>query len=248
MRQNQVLARLRAGEATMGLWMFSGSPLIAEGGAQAGFDWVLLDTQHGHWGTAELLAATQVVSASRTAPLARVLRNDPGLIGSLLDMGIMGIIVPLVNSAEEAALAVAAMRYPPLGQRSFGGQRLSYYGSDYYPAANHEVMAAVMIETGEAVERAEEILGVPGVDLGFIGPLDLALSLGVPFGSAEHEAAIQHVLQAGRRRGVPVGIYTGTTQEAKRRAAQGFQFMPLVTDLPFLQQGLNAAVQEWRKG
>ena len=232
----------------MGFWMFSGSPLVAEGGVQAGFDWVLLDTQHGHWGTTELLSATQMISASNTLPIARVQRNDPGLIGSLLDMGIMGVVVPLVNAAEEAAQAVAAMRYPPLGQRSFGGQRLGYYGSDYYPAANGEIMAAVMLETGEAVERADEILGVPGVDLGFIGPLDLSLSMGVPIGSAEHEAAIQRVLQAGRRRGVPVGIYTGTTQEARRRAEQGFQFMPLVTDLPFLQQGLNAAAQEWRKG
>lgn len=247
MRENKVLRRLRAGKATMGLWMNSGSPLMAEMGAHAGFDWVLIDTQHGYWDYAETIAATQVISATDALPIARVARNDPQLIGRLLDMGILGIVVPLVNSPEEAAAAVDAMRYPPLGHRSVGGSRLSLYGDDYTVAANGEILAAVMIETRRAAEQAHEILSVPGVDMGFIGPVDLALSLGT-FGqdSAVHEAMIQGVLRAGQDCGVPVGIYAMGLEDAVRRAEQGFQFMPCMNDLAFYQRGLTQVVSSWR--
>lgn len=247
MRENKILRRLAAGEATMGLWMNSGSPLMAELGAHAGFDWVLIDTQHGYWDYAETIAATQVIGATDALPVARVARNDPQLIGRLLDIGIMGIVVPLVNSPEEAAAAVDAMRYPPLGHRSVGGPRLSLYGDDYTVAANSEILAAVMIETQEAAEQAREILSVPGVDMGFIGPVDLSLSMGT-YGqqSAAHEAMIQSVLKAGQECGVPVGIYAMGLEDAMRRAKQGFQFMPAMNDLAHYQGGLQHVVSTWR--
>jgi len=224
-----------------------GSPILAEIAAHAGFDWILLDTQHGYWSDTELLSAFQVIAATETAPIARVLRNDFGLIGKLLDAGALGVVVPMVNSAEEAARAVAAMRYPPQGERSAGGSRLSFYGDDYFAAANPEIMVSVMIETRQAAERAAEILAVPGVDMGFIGPFDLGLSMGPSrYGSAEHEALIQGVLAAGKSCGVPVGIYCGTIEDAIRRAQQGFQLMPCATDTSFFSGGMRSLVKQWR--
>lgn len=248
MLQNQTLSKIRNGQAAMGLWMNADSVLMAELGARDGFDWVLLDAQHGHWDYAGLVAATQVISATQATPLARVARNDPALIGKLLDMGMLGIVVPLVNSPEEAAAAVAASRYPPQGQRSLGGPRLGLYGADYFTAANSEVLVSVMIETDQAAHDAEAILAVPGVDLGFIGPADLALSMGTTPGTPDHEAAVQRVLQAGQSVGVPVGIYCGNAQEALRRAKQGFQFMPIMTDLGAYQQALRQAIGDWKAG
>ncbi len=246
MRKNQMLAKLRAGQPVAGCWMNCGSPVVAEIAAHAGFDWILLDTQHGYWDDSALLSAFQAISSTDTVPIARVLRNDPGLIGKLLDAGALGIIVPLVNSPQEAAQAVAAMRYPPEGQRSLGGSRLSFYGDDYFFTANKEIMVSMMIETREAAEHAAEILSVPGIDMGFIGPADLALSLGT-FGraSAEHEALIEKVLAAGKACHVPMGIYCGSVEDAMRRAQQGFQFMPCVTDTSFISGGLCTILKQW---
>jgi 2-keto-3-deoxy-L-rhamnonate aldolase RhmA len=247
MRQNKLLTSLRAGRATTGLWMNAGSPLLAELAAHAGLDWILLDTQHGYWGYNDILAATQVISATETTPVARVRRNDPALIGQLLDTGIMGVVVPMVNSPEEAQAAVDAMRYPPRGHRSVGGSRLGLYGEDYFDTANDKVLCAVMIETQQAAEQAEAILAIEGIDLGFIGPMDLALSMGV-FGQegAEHEAMIQHVLEAGQAQDVPMGIYCLTVEQAIERAEQGFQFMPCMTDLTFFQTSLGDMATRWK--
>jgi len=247
MRKNRILARLRAGEVSTGLWMNAGSPLLAELGAHAGFDWILLDRQHGHWDDAATISAMQVIGATDTVPIARVLRNDPARIGQLLDAGALGIVVPMVNTPQEAARAVAAMRYPPLGQRSMGGPRLRLYGEDYFAAANEEIMVAVMIETRQAAEHARDILSVPGVDLGFIGPVDLARSLGT-WGQAseEHEAAIQGVLAAGKSCGTPVGIYAMSVEDAGRRAEEGFQFMPIANDIAILTGGMSDIVGQWR--
>ncbi|MBI2202115.1 MAG: hypothetical protein HYU43_09290, partial [Armatimonadetes bacterium] len=207
MRTNQALGRLRRGEVVTCFWMNLGSPLLAEMAARwNAFDSILLDAQHGYWTEETLLTALQVIGPTETVPLVRVARNDPALIGRALDAGALGVMVPLVNSVEEAKQAVSAMRYPPAGSRSAGGTRLFYYGEDYYGAANSEILCMVMIETVEAVSRAVEILSVPGVDMGFIGPGDLAISLGCyPQRGSVHEAAVMKVLEAGNKAGKPVG-------------------------------------------
>ena len=245
MRQNRALAKLRAGEAIYGSWLTTGSPVLAEMAAQVGFDWLLLDTQHGYWTYEATLNAFQVIGATETVPVARVAWNDMALIGRLLDAGALGIVVPMVNSREEAERAAAAMRYPPEGQRSAGGSRLRLYGDDYFPNANAEVMLAVMIETREAAERAEEILSVPGVNGCFIGPGDLGLSMGT-FGreSDEHEAMLLKVLAAGNACGVPVGLPCTSVQIAKQRAEQGFRLLTCTSDSGACMAGLNGAFEE----
>lgn len=245
MRKNQVLAKLRAGQVTGGFWMNVPSPVLAELAAHAGFDWIVLDAQHGYWGYEALFSSMQVISATETVPLVRVLRNDPAAIGQVLDAGALGIIVPLVNSAEEAVAAVAAARYPPQGQRSIGGGRLRLYGDDYWAAANGEILVSAMIETRQAGEKAQEILSVPGVDLGFIGPVDLAQSMGVEVGSEAHETMIQRVLAAGKACGTPVGIYCTNVEDAIRRAEEGFQFIPYIGDLAIFSGGIRDALRRW---
>lgn len=239
MKKNLALEKLRQGDPVFGYWLTGGSPLVAEAMAQLGFDFLLIDRQHGYWSFDATLQALQVISPTATMPFVRVRRNEPGLINQALDMGALGVIVPLVNSAEEAAAAVAPAKYPPVGSRSTGGSRLALYGSDYTRASadqfNFETLVAVMIETREGVEQAEAILSVPGVDAGFIGPSDLAFSLGVlPFQSQEHEAALQKVLQAGRNTGTPVGMPLATPALCRERASQGFTFLTCGGDMSSL--------------
>ena len=240
MLKNTVLAKLRAGQPSYGLWLTLGSPVVAEELAQPGIEWALIDTQHGYFSHEALLATIQLLSHTSTVPLARPAANDPALIGRLLDMGALGVVVPLVNTREDAERAVAAVRYPPQGKRSAGGSRLLLYGQDYFSAANPEIFLAVMLETQQAVDNADTILSVPGIDAVYIGPGDLALDLGT-FGqqSDRHEAALQTVLQAGQRHGIPVGLACGSLDVARRRAEQGFRFLDIGGDLQFLWHGLR---------
>lgn len=245
MRKNTVLAKLRAGQPAYGLWLETGSPILAEEIAHAGMDWALIDTQHGYWSNETILSTLQILSHTETVPLARVAGNDPALIGRLLDAGAFGVVVPMVNSRTEAEQAVAAVRYPPQGSRSAGGTRLLQFGSDYFSAANPEILLAVMIETVKAVEKAEEILSLPGVDCCFIGPGDLAIDMGT-FGrpSDRHTAAIQSLVDTGKRLGIPMGIYCPTVEVARQRTAQGFQFVNVGSDISLFRRGLNEMKQE----
>lgn len=250
MRENSVLSRLRAGQPSYGLWLTIGSTVIAEDFAQAGLDWVLIDNQHGYWSHDALLATIQVVSHTPTLPIARAGWNDPALIGRLLDAGALGVVVPMVNSRADAERAVEAVRYPPLGKRSAGGSRLLDYDPDYFTTANPAIMLAVMIETVQAVERADEILSTPGVDCCFVGPGDLALDLGTygQPGHPRHEEALQTVLAAGKKNGVPLGIACGSADVALQRVAQGFQFVDIGSDIGFIREGQRAARRKVQTG
>ena len=233
MRKNAVLQKLRQGEIVSCLWSTVGSPLLVEAAAQKEmFDCALLDTQHGYWTEATLLQTMQFLFHTSTVPLVRVVKNDSAFIGRALDLGALGVIVPLVNTPEEAQQAADAMRPPPFGTRSMAGPRIAYYGEDALtPEASKEILNIVMIETVEAAGRAEEILSVPGVDLGFIGPGDLAFSLGCfPERGPEHEETLLRILDGAKKAGKPLGILCVTLDEVFKRAEQGFQFLPQFID------------------
>ena len=174
--------------------------------------------------------------------MARVAGNDTILIKKLLDAGALGIVVPMVNSADEAARAVAAMKYPPEGVRSAGGGRANLYGKDYQQAANDEIAVILQIEHIKAVESVRDILQTDGVDACFIGPSDLSRSMGCPIGSDEHEKAIQTVRKVAAELGVPSGIHCGSAQDVNMRIGQGFQYLALGSDVGFL----TAAVRRER--
>ena len=166
--------------------------------AHAGFDWLCIDMQHGSIDYQVALSMLQAISTTDTVPIVRVPWNEPGIIMKTLDAGAYGVIVPMVNSRAEAEAAVAACRYAPQGNRSYGpGRAVLYAGPDYFANANETVLCICMIETREAIERAEEIISTPGLDAIYIGPSDLSVSLGLPPAS-DHDGAGVH---GGARQG-----------------------------------------------
>ena len=249
MKKNKVLARIRAGDPAVVGWLISGSPLVAECMSVLDYDGFLLDAQHGYWSYEALLNTLPAIADAGPTPLVRVAGNDFGLIGRVLDAGALGIVIPMVNSPDDAQRAVEACLYLPEGKRSSGGVRRERYGADYVPAANEEIMVICMIETREAVERADEIMSVAGLDCVMIGPGDLAMSLGLGLGrSEEHEACIARVIEAGRHCGVPVGMACADTQDCIRRAEQGMLFLPCGNEIGWARQRAAEHLSAVREG
>jgi 4-hydroxy-2-oxoheptanedioate aldolase len=177
-------------------------------------------------------------------PMSRVRANDYGLIGRALDSGILGVIVPMVNSAEEAKAAAFAMRYAPRGGRSTADNLAANFGSDYGAWANDEVFLAVQIETAEGLANAEAIMAVDGVDACLLGPADLALSLGTVQGSPEHTAAVLQVLESCHRTGKIPGIFAGTPALARRWIEAGYRFITVGADARLLETAVRQTLQE----
>jgi 4-hydroxy-2-oxoheptanedioate aldolase len=235
LKVNTAKRLLEEGKPAIGSWVSLCSSVSAEYMAQLGFDWLVVDTEHSPIGFETTLQCFQAICTTPTIPMARVAQNDVTLVKRILDAGALGIVVPMVLNAEEAARAVAAAKYPPQGIRSVGGGRCMVYGDDYFSWANDEVAVIVQIEHIEAVRRTKEILSVEGVTAGFIGPNDLAWSMGTRPGTPEHESAIQDVLAQARAIGRPVGIHNPSGEAAHRRAEQGFQFLAVASDAAYLK-------------
>ena len=252
MRKNATLAKWRAGQQTVGGWLSLANTHVAELMANAGFDWLCLDLQHGLLDYQDLLHMLPAISTTDTTPIVRVSGNDPKEIMKALDAGAMGVIVPLVNSRAEAAAAIAACSYPPLGIRSFGPTRAALYGGRNYAAeANDEIACIAMIETRDGIDHLEEIVTTPRLGGIYIGPSDLALALGLPpRGDTDdplHVATVERILTTCRHHRVPVGIHTFSQDYAKRRLAAGFDFVTLGSDAGFLQGAVAAAINAARE-
>lgn len=208
--QNAAFRKMRSGQPAIGVTCGLGSPVAAEMLSRAGFDFVLVDNQHGVWNDETTAHAIRYICLGSAIPMARVSWNDFGAIGRLLDRGAMGIVVPMVNTVAEAEAAAFAMRFPPRGGRSGGGVLAVHYGPEYDRWINDEAFLAVQIETVEAVENAEAILSVDGVDGCWVGPSDLAKSMGVdrstPEGLKAHREMVARVEAACRKTGKIAGI------------------------------------------
>lgn len=237
MKINTAKQRLLAGQPAIGINAGLGSAEVAGLLARAGFDFVLVDNQHGNWDDTTSLHAFQAITLAGCVPFTRVRKNDFYAIGRMLDRGALGIVVPFVNSAQEAQAAAYAMRYPPAGGRSYGFTLAEYHGSGYGDWVDEQVYLAVQIETAEAVKRAGEILATPGVDGCWIGPTDLAASLGTRRGAEEHTAAILSVLAACQKAGKVPGIHTYGAVEAQRWLDAGFRFVTLGAETGLLTEG-----------
>jgi 4-hydroxy-2-oxoheptanedioate aldolase len=251
MRKNATLAKWRAGQQTIGGWLSLANTHVAELMAHAGLDWLCVDLQHGLLDYPDLLHMLPAISTTETTPFVRVPRNDAHEITRALDAGAHGVIVPLVESRAEAAAAVAACRYPPLGVRSWGPLRAALYGGrDYAEWANAEITCIVMIETREGLANVEEIAGTPGLGAVFIGPSDLALALGLPprgdTDEARHVEAVGRIQETCQRLRVPIGIHTTSLDYAKKRLAKGFDFVTVGSDAGHLAQGVATAVAATR--
>ena len=214
--------------------------------AGAGVDYVCVDQQHGVIDYDSMVPMFQAIRAEGVAPITRVLSNDPFLIMKALDAGAWGVIVPLVNSAEDAARAASACRYPPRGMRSYGPVRAAgVIGSRDPEELGAQVLCLVMVETGEALERVDEIASTPGVDGIYIGPSDLALSLGLhptlDIQEGEHAEAIERIKEACHRNGITAGIHSASGEWARRHAEAGFDMVTVATDAALLRE---AALRE----
>lgn len=256
MRTNTVKRLLQAGKPAIGTWLSLPCALSAEAVAHAGWDWITVDMEHSPTDYMMLAQMFMAIGTTDSIPLCRIPNNDPVHIKRILDAGAMGIVVPMVCSPEEAAEAVRSAKYPPDGIRSVGGGRWRFWASDgdvrdYTDHANDEIAVIVQIEHVEAVKRAEEILAVPGVDACFIGPNDLAWSMGLGKGLAEkdprHAEAIQQVLRAAKKVGTPAGIHCRSVDEVSVRIEQGFQFCACMSELNLMYAAMTGAVKQIRE-
>ncbi len=226
MIKNSTLAKIRAGEPALGLACATGDPILLEMIAHANFDWIWLETQHGYWSYEALLHAMQIMGVGNATPIVRPASNDYARVGLALDAGGLGLIIPMINTVEDARAAVYNARFSPLGGRSSGGGRTwMLYGDDYPDESNDEILLAVMIETVEALANVDEIAAVEGIDCIFIGPGDLAFSMGVEPSGDEHEAAIARILDAATNAGLAAGFPCGNVESAIARVEQGFKLV-----------------------
>jgi 4-hydroxy-2-oxoheptanedioate aldolase len=224
----------RSGQPVYGFWFAYPNLLVIEQASRMGFDWVCLDLEHGAAEPSDLLPV--MLAAGSTPVIIRVRWNDPGLIMRALDTGATGVLVPMVNNAEDARKAAGACRYGTEGYRSFGHMR-SHVIPNYSPSTgNRFVLCVVMIETTEAVDNIDEILSVPGVDAAFIGRFDMAVSAGLePAQARTHPDQlnrIRTVIEACKRHGVPVAMKSGA--DTPRWRAEGVQLLSVADDRALL--------------
>jgi 4-hydroxy-2-oxoheptanedioate aldolase len=238
--------RWHGGELTLGAWCTIPSSWTAEIAARSGHDWVCIDTQHGLIGYDVMLTMVQAVNAGGVPSFVRVPWNEPGTIMKALDAGANGVIVPMVNSVEEAKAAVGACRYPPEGYRSMGPIRARAVSSEW-----RLPICVVMIETVQAVSRADEILAVPGVDAVFVGPNDLAVSAGLDSGyegrHPDHRRMIESIASSARMHGVVAGIMCGSPEVAHQWQETGYRMLALESDTTLLTTATQQIVAQSKK-
>ena len=235
MRENTSLKAWKEDKQTVGCWLSMANAYSAEALASAGFDWVCVDMQHGIIDYTDLAYMLPAISTSAATPLVRVPWNEPYEIMKVLDAGAYGVIVPMINNREEAEQAVMACRYPPDGFRSFGPIRAALYGGKGYSVeANDQIACIAMIETAEGREKAEEIITTPGLDAVYIGPADLALSMGIPAmgdqPQEEHLEEVKRLLALCKKHKVAAGIHTGGIEYTQKYLELGFNFAALGSD------------------
>ena len=223
------------------IFMNTGCPFACEIFAHAGFPIIAVDCQHSVFTEQSALQAFQAIQTTNAIPIARSRWNDPSHIMRLLDFGAMGIICPMINTAEDAKKFVSACRYSPQGNRSFGPIRSAVaYGADYYKTANDAIITLAMIETADSLQNVDDILTVPGLNGIFVGPNDLSIDLGHPplldSDHTEFDKIITHIASKAKAQGKITGIFTGTINGAKKRIKQGYNFIILSNDATVLKQ------------
>lgn len=234
-------ARLRNRERVLGYWSVIDSPVSTEWLAHVGWDYIALDLQHGLIGYDGMLQGLTAIDAAHgPAGIVRVEANDPTPIGRALDAGAVGVIVPLIDSAADAARAVWASRYPPVGVRSYGPMRSQLRIGPNPADANRDTVVLAMIETPLGLENVEAICAVAGLDGVYVGPSDLRLAVGGsspsdPTVDEQFEAALTRVREAAGAAGIAAGIHTASGALAARRLGEGFTFASVASDLTHLR-------------
>lgn len=249
MKKNPVKAALRAGQPQVGTWLSTGDLMATRVMARTGFPWLTVDLEHSPIDWSQAGALFGAIADAGCVPLARVPRGDHDHIKRVLDAGAFGIVVPMVNTVEQARDAIAAAKYPPVGNRSLGGtlhaMNFDATPGDYFKRANDEILVVLQTESPEGVDNAEAIYSLPGVDAIFVGPFDLTAQMRGPDGidpsPAELEVMLQRVLAVGKKVKTPVGLHVQTIEAVKQRIAEGWQFIALGSELRMMTH----TAQQW---
>jgi 4-hydroxy-2-oxoheptanedioate aldolase len=252
MRENSVKRALRSGEAQVGAWLSLASVTAARIMARMGFHWLTVDVEHSpvDWETAAAMFGA--IAEAGCVPIARVPANSVENVKRALDSGAYGVIFPMCCSAQEAADAVSACKYPPEGRRSVGGSlhALNFQTSpaEYYRRANEEILVIVQAEHVSAVERCDEIFSVPGIDAMFVGPNDLMASMNLPpamdSGEPAFVDALERLLASARRNNIAPGIHNADAAMARRRIDRGWRFVAVSSDLGLMSAAARKAAED----
>ena len=247
--KNTLKEKLKKGEAVIGTFVGLGHPDVTEKLSRLGFDWLLLDSEHGPLGFETLQLLMQAMNGTDCIPIVRPQWNDPVQIKRILDIGAYGVLIPWVNSREEAEKAVMACKFPPEGIRGFGPRRpmMMNFDTKYFDTANEEILIAVQIETEQALNNIDDILSVPGIDACYIGPFDLSCTLGfgVPpkWDEPRYLAAFDRVLQAAEKHGKPAGMFA-SVDTIEWALDKGFKFNSVGDADSFLINGARIALDK----
>jgi len=251
MKENLVKRKLKRGEIAIGAAITTSSPDIAEMLSNLGFDWLFIDMEHAPLNIGDVQLILQAIEQSNITPIVRVPWNNPVVIKRVLDIGAMGVIVPWVNSKEEAEAAVKACKYPPKGIRGCGPRRAAKYGLEtlnYLRLADEEIMVVVQIETAKAVKSIREILLVEGVDATLVGPMDLSASLG-HLGNPDHpevKETIRMIAKAHAGTNVAPGI-ASSLSKVEEHLKMGFRFLNVTSDCDLIVRGGREAIKFVKK-
>ena len=236
-------------EASINGWLSIPNSFTAETFGKMGWDSVTIDLQHGQNDYSTSISMIQALANGTAVPLTRVPWSEPGIIMKMLDLGVLGIIAPMINTKEDCEKFVSYCYYPPIGQRSFGPMRAQVaYGSDYYQHANKNIISLAMIETKEAVDNLDAILSVPNLTGIYIGPADMSSSYGLPpkFDVKEDPvfSNIKMIVKKARDKGKVAGIHNGSVQYLKEMIEIGFQFTSLLSDFRIMSSHAESLLKE----
>lgn len=242
--------RLKQGETLNGCWLNLGSPLTAEIVGQAGFDWVLIDLEHGAGVEKDVLAQLQALGNSPSAVLVRVESAESPRISRILDMGAEGIMCPKVDNALEAKKVINGLHYPPFGNRGVAKMvRATQFGSNfnsYYDDSRDNILGIVQIETLEALDNLDAIAAVEGVDILFIGPADLSMAMGI-FGQFDHPRfvdALNKIVEAAQKAQKAIGILIFNTEDYDKYHSMGIKFIACGSDATFVAEGARVMAKK----
>ena len=244
---------LKEGGVALGTWVTINHPDVTDILSELPFDWLVFDMEHAPIDIRDLEILAMPLRGTEIAPIARVPWNDMVVIKRVLDIGMQGVLVPWVNSREEAEAAVAATRYPPRGVRGVGPRRCTRFGSrpflDYYKRfEDGELVGIVQVETAKALENLDDILSVEGIDVAYIGPMDLSVNLGIPtqFDHPRFKEAVEKVRKTCDKYGVAPGIHTFNPDMAEKMIESGFRFVALLSDLRILSRGFRELLSRFK--
>jgi 4-hydroxy-2-oxoheptanedioate aldolase len=241
-KTNPVKRTLHSGKPSFGTWLSMGDLFASRVLARLDFEWLTLDLEHSAIDWSQAASIFGAIADAGGVPLARVPKGNHDYIKRVLDAGAWGIVVPMVDTVEQARIAIAAAKYPPIGNRSLGGgmhaMNFAAPPEQYFRRANDEILVVLQTESPRGIANAEEIYSLAGVDAVFVGPVDLKAQMrkadGTEVSDDEFEAALERVIAVGQKTGTPTGMHVFDSDTALRRAAQGMQFIAIGSDLKFM--------------